>query len=268
MPSKQITFQNIEQVRQRSPKRRQFSDHPAIYKRDDETCVVSLPFRSIDSLFRQDTQIDTRSGGHNYYQYLSDQKEMSAALKWHDRHKRFIFLRDNLDCSVALDYNFAERGVYTDLGLAEYNAKNARHRVSIEILSRACVRAISEISLYRGCDVICAVPPSPEKEWDLPTELARLVSERTGKPDVSAVLYFRETKKSIKATSLEEKWETLNSATLYVDQSVCGRKVILLDDKYQSGITAQFVASKLYDAGAEEVNGLFCIKTWRDTDNQ
>jgi predicted amidophosphoribosyltransferase len=41
----------------------------------------------------------------------------------------------------------------------------------------------------------------------------------------------------------------------------------LIDDKYQSGTTAQFVASHLYQAGAAEVCGLFCIKTWRDTDN-
>jgi predicted amidophosphoribosyltransferase len=173
-----------------------------------------------------------------------------------------------LDCSVALDYNFAERGRYTELGLAEYNAKNAQHKASIEMLTKACIRAISEIRFYRESDVICAVPPSPEKEWDLPMEIARLVSAKTGKPDISASVQFRAVKKSIKATSLEEKWATLSDGLLSVDELVKGKKVVLIDDKYQSGTTAQFVASKLYDAGAEEVNGLFCIKTWRDTDNQ
>jgi hypothetical protein len=96
-----------------------------------------------------------------------------------------------LDCSVALDYNFAERGRYTDLGLAEYNAKNTRHRVSVETLARACIRAISDISLYRESDVICAVPPSPDKEWDLPTEIVRLVSEKTDKPNISAAGLIR-----------------------------------------------------------------------------
>jgi len=58
----------------------------------------------------------------------------------------------------------------------------------------------------------------------------------------------------------------LENAALKASAAFKGRKVILLDDKYQSGTTAQFVASQLYDAGASEVQGLFCVKTWRDTD--
>ncbi len=268
MPPKQITLQRLEQLRTLTPRRRRFSDNPTICEQEDGTCSISFVFTSVDRLFRHDTQIRTIDGPYSHYLKLSDLKVIGRAVKWHDRHKRFIFLRDFLDCSIALDFNFAERGRYTELGLAEYNAKYARHGPSIEALVKACVRAISEISLYRESDVICSVPPSPEKEWDLPTEIAQLVSERTGKPDISALLRFRATKKSIKATSLEGKWEALGAATLYVDQSVSGKRVILLDDKYQSGTTAQFMASKLYDAGVTEVNGLFCIKTWRDTDNQ
>lgn len=49
--------------------------------------------------------------------------------------------------------------------------------------------------------------------------------------------------------------------------SVIGKRVILFDDKYQSGMTLQFVASKLLEAGATDVYGLCAVKTWRDTDN-
>jgi predicted amidophosphoribosyltransferase len=44
--------------------------------------------------------------------------------------------------------------------------------------------------------------------------------------------------------------------------------VILIDDKYQSGMTIQFVASRLYDAGTAKVYGLCAVKTLRDMDNQ
>ncbi|MBF0334071.1 MAG: nickel-dependent hydrogenase large subunit, partial [Alphaproteobacteria bacterium] len=43
--------------------------------------------------------------------------------------------------------------------------------------------------------------------------------------------------------------------------------VILIDDKYQSGVTLQYVASRLYQAGARRVYGLCAVKTMRDTDN-
>ncbi|MGH7045007.1 MAG: hypothetical protein ACREE2_01285 [Stellaceae bacterium] len=79
---------------------------------------------------------------------------------------------------------------------------------------------------------------------------------------------FNAEKESIKALPVDEKWAALEAARLSVDNRVDGKKIILIDDKYQSGITANFLASELYRAGAVEVNGLFCVKTWRNTDNQ
>jgi len=43
--------------------------------------------------------------------------------------------------------------------------------------------------------------------------------------------------------------------------------VIVIDDKYQSGISIQFVASVLRAAGAGEIFGFCAVKTLRDTDN-
>ena len=46
-----------------------------------------------------------------------------------------------------------------------------------------------------------------------------------------------------------------------------GKLIILIDDKYQSGITLQFVASRLLEKGASKVFELCAVKTWRDDDN-
>jgi predicted amidophosphoribosyltransferase len=43
--------------------------------------------------------------------------------------------------------------------------------------------------------------------------------------------------------------------------------VILIDDLYQSGITMQYVASRLLQAGAASVLSLTIVKSNRDTDN-
>ncbi len=49
--------------------------------------------------------------------------------------------------------------------------------------------------------------------------------------------------------------------------NVKDKTIILIDDKYQSGITIQYIAMKLQQAGAHEVYGLSFVKTLRDKDN-
>jgi predicted amidophosphoribosyltransferase len=172
-----------------------------------------------------------------------------------------------LDCSVALDYNLKEAGVYTTLGLAEHNAKATRDKAAIKQLVDACRSVVGDLSFYKSCDLLCAVPPSPNKGWDLPTEIVGQLAKQRGTKNISSGVAFTAKKKNVKALSLADKWSALENGKLRVSANVKDKKIVLVDDKYQSGTTAQFVASKLYAAGAEKVYGLFCIKTWRDTDN-
>lgn len=206
-------------------------------------------------------------GPYGPYRFLTDPSEIAEAEAWQAKHEPYIFLRDNLQSSVALDFNLAEAGVYTKLGQAEHDAKTSRSRDAVEALSAACAAAIDNLSFYDDCTAICAVPPSPEKDWDLPTEIASRVARQTGKINMSDGVRFQKKKQSVKSLALGDKWQALTDAQLGISSDVSGKRVILIDDKYQSGTTAQFVASELYNAGATEVHGLFCVKTWRDTDN-
>jgi len=77
------------------------------------------------------------------------------------------------------------------------------------------------------------------------------------------------TKASVKEVALDEKWAAWESADLQVTSlDLAEKKIILIDDKYQSGTTIQFVGSVLQSHGASEVYGLSLVKTLRDTDNQ
>lgn len=266
MPQKVVTLQDVEAMRDVSPKRRRFSDHPVVYERTDGRFIVSTHFSSIDRLFEEETSIETIGGPYGPYRYLDDDQFLEA-LDWQSRRENLIFLRDMLDCSVALDFNLAEAGRYTELGLAEHNAKETRDAAALKLLSDRCSKVAMDLSLYKNSEVICAVPPSPGKDWDLPTQIVAQVAKQTGLNDISSSVAFKKPKKSVKTLSLADKWGALEDGSLCLTKDVKGKKVILLDDKYQSGTTAQFVAAKLYDAGAAEISGLFCIKTWRDTDN-
>ena len=77
---------------------------------------------------------------------------------------------------------------------------------------------------------------------------------------------------SVKYCAFEEKWEVWEKAKVSFQKSadfnVNGKTIILIDDIYQSGITIQYIAMKLQQAGAKEVYGLCFEKTLRDTDNK
>lgn len=65
---------------------------------------------------------------------------------------------------------------------------------------------------------------------------------------------------------MAQKLSTLaNVFTL--NEPVQGKSVLIIDDLYQSGVTAWSLAKFLKSQGAREVYALACVKSWRDTDN-
>jgi predicted amidophosphoribosyltransferase len=263
-----ITVDEVKAIRDKRPKRCCFAQTNVVTERDGGQYCVSLRFPALGKLFAAETGIVLKSGPFGPYGYLTAQAQIDAALAWQADRAELVFLRDALTSSVALGFNLASAGVYTDLGHAEHDAKANRNAVAIAVLAKACATAINSLAFYKECTGICAVPPSPDKEWDLPSELAHIVAKQVRKADISPALRFSKKKASVKELSLDEKWDALEAAKLQININVTKKKIILLDDKYQSGTTAQFIASKLFDAGATEVHGLFCVKTWRDTDNK
>jgi hypothetical protein len=108
-------------------------------------------------MFEAETGITTREGPYGPYAYLSDKDQIEAALTWQESRCALIFLRDALDCSLALDLNLREPGVYTDIGLAEHNAKVNGNQEAITYLAGKCFSIISALGLYKDCTAVCAV---------------------------------------------------------------------------------------------------------------
>lgn len=182
------------------------------------------------------------------------------------------YFEDELDVCYALDYNLSEDFIthevgYTTNGILEHKAKenqDAEARAQIvEILVNFC-----EIHpIYREAGTIIPIPPNPSKIFHLPVELARDLSERTGKRDGTTMIRkVRETPK-LQDLPLKEKLEALRGA-IEITGDVKGKSIILIDDLYQSGSTMWTVAKLLKKKGARRVLGLTCVKSWRDTDNQ
>ena len=149
--------------------------------------------------------------------------------------------------------------------------KKQQDQNAITQLSEIVSQTISDLPFYKDADLICSVPPRPDKDFDLPGSVTKLVSEKVGKQDVTGGFVFNRHKSSVKAANFDEKWNVWEGVQVSFQNSsafnVNDKTIILIDDKYQSGITIQYTAMKLQQAGADEVYGLSFVKTLRDTDN-
>jgi predicted amidophosphoribosyltransferase len=171
---------------------------------------------------------------------------------------------------LALDFNFEDNvsRKKTNIGILEERAKHHRDHDAIAELAHSSSHTISDISFLSNCDFILGVPAMPDKEFDVPRSLAETISNITGKLDITRSIELNGKDKSAKAVELSEKWEVWEKSSFdYSGPALNGRRIIIIDDKYQSGVTMQFWASKLVALGAKEVHGLSMVKTLRDTDN-
>ena len=147
-------------------------------------------------------------------------------------------------------------------------AKHQQDPDAIAQLASMIKALIQDIGHLSQCDGIVAVPPAPEKPFDLPCTLANILCTASGKPNLTGAAGFGGQKESLKDLPVAEKWSGWDASCLCYDQDmISGKSIVLLDDKYQSGATMHYVASALLVAGASEVHGLTVVKTLRDTDN-
>jgi predicted amidophosphoribosyltransferase len=202
---------------------------------------------------------------------VHDEAEFTRIQEWISAQGSRKFLRNCLDLSIALDYNIAniENGQYTDIGALEHRAKSICDAEAVACLSSVCIETIQGLPYYRDAELIVAVPPMSGKPFDLPSQVAASVSARLTKKDLTYHFVLdHEKQTSLKDAPIEEKWGILEATGLRLNCPISNKSdVILVDDKYQSGTTMQFVAMKLQEAGARHIFGISLVKTLRDTDN-
>lgn len=232
-------------------------------------------FDTVGRIFEDDTGLElfqNRNFFGAYWRSIRDAAEFERIEGWVKRQGSRVFLRDCLDLSVALGMNIAqsEAGLegHTHLGALEARAKAAPDEEAIAELVTRLADTIRDLPGYREAKLIAAVPPRPGKPYDLPCVLAARVAAALSLTDVTARFRFAQPKGTVKAARVEEKWAAWEQSGLAFAPELEGRPaVIVIDDKYQSGITLQFVASVLRAAGAGDLYGMCAVKTLRDTDN-
>lgn len=210
----------------------------------------------------------------NYWHFLGSEEEIQATEKWAQAQGNRVFLRDCLSCSLALSLNMqdVQTGIRTECGELEYQAKSHECEVSTNALVDLLSAAIKELPFYNSTRLIAAVPARPGKTTrDLPGVLASRLATKLGLTDLTSHFIYGGPKDQLKEMPLAERWAAWEGAKLSLSAEgaaiLKNQPVLLIDDKYQSGVSVSFVAMVLQQFGASEVYGLYAVKTMRDSDN-
>lgn len=212
--------------------------------------------------------LQSKYGG--YWRSIKDEKEYNSIVEWKNSQGTRVFIRDCLDSSVALDFNLKDsKEEHTRLGEWESRCKLHPDTNSLNLIVQAMGETIRDLPGYRSAPMIAAVPPRLGKDYDLPSSIAGAIARQLNITDITKYFSFAAAKGAVKDADLSQKWNVWEQSGLSFQASVDEKpSVILIDDKYQSGISIQFVASKLRAAGFGEIYGLCVVKTLRDTDNR
>jgi hypothetical protein len=215
------------------------------------------------------------------FAFLDDAKDNPETLvrvrAWIDLVGRFVAIRDCLALSFALDYDREEGNPklgQTRIGVLRTRAKPYDAQPTADTIKAAdklagkCRAFLDQMTCYDSADAIVAMPPSsPDKAFDLPAHIASKLAVDLGRDDLSSAVTTVRARPQLKNLALAKKLAALRGS-IRVDADALERRVVLLvDDLYQSGVSMNYVAMKLLQAGARKVFGLACEKTCRNDDN-
>ena len=175
--------------------------------------------------------------------------------------------QNELDEAYALDFNFQQSVLplaYTEVGVLEHQAKELQNSEATASIARRLAEIIRRHPTLARADVIAAIPPRPSSTFHLPRRLVSQIGTNLGRP-IGLDLTKAEHPK-LRTLSIDQKLATLEGV-FTLGEPVQRKSVLVIDDLYQSGVTAWSLAKFLKSHGAREVYALACVKSWSDTDN-
>ena len=274
IPTKEITIDKIRNfMNEEGSKRIHFdTTHRNALKKRETGGVVNIPFINsicpiIKAKLGTDKDFYASKGEYGgFYRLLKSDEEYICFEGFVGEYKDIVFLRDNLDISIALSMNYND-DTRTEIGELEYRAKYLNCKESESELVKVCKKWIEKLPYYKNADYICAIPGSDRSNKSLPERIVCLLNGFDF-IDISDMVWWESKHRSVKeARDVESKLEILQESNLTVSEDInlTGKTIILFDDLYMSGVSMQFVAMKLKQAGAHRVLGMTVVKSRSNT---
>jgi predicted amidophosphoribosyltransferase len=186
--------------------------------------------------------------------------------------KRAVFIHDDLDESFAVSFHKQTPTERTPMGQLVREAKPYDRAGSPGSIEKARTLAahladfVRQHPTYRGAEVVAAVPASnPDKAFDLPEVLAAEIGRLTGLAEgTTGVHKARPTRPMKQCRTYREKVDNLADAFTADPAVFHGKRVIVVDDVYETGFSMNEVGRTIRGAGATLVLGLAATKTTFD----
>ena len=176
-------------------------------------------------------------------------------------------LKGRFDVGFALDdHTVVKRGKrsYTKIGQMAYEYKYGGEKTLVDRLADETAKFLREHEKYRDVEALVAVPSTvKQRAYDPVPRLARALSERIGIPwPPEALVKTRQTRPQKEMENETQKIRNVRGAFRVADQSfVRGKRVLLIDDLYDSGATLNECTRVLRGAGAKAVLALTLTRT-------
>jgi hypothetical protein len=289
-----ITEDKIREMISLKPRRMkisvEFTDRYGIKKpyKDGVDWAVWFPFiETFENAFEAMTS-SSYSGmklakNGNCFAFLSGTTELteppSDIVKCCEVLGKYVVIRDCMALSFALDYDHingcptyphSEVGKLRDLAKPRDGSQPTveNYKKGAMGLVKLCLVFLSEVTCYDEVNCVVAMPSStPGKKFDLPRDLAKIISEQRNIENLSEHVKTIKQRDQLKEVVVGNRLDTI-VGTIAVDAEVFkGKTVLLIDDVYQSGVSINYVAMLLQHAGASKIYGLACDKTCSNTDN-
>ena len=274
VPQKAVDLDMIRDfIEDENPKRIHFATYHrnALRRIEGKENVVGrlvLPFNEpFDSIARKCLSMDSflfpSKFGNNYYRQIFSEEEFLQEEAFIEQIKDIVFLRDTLDLSVALSMHETEPGIRTALGEHEFRVKYRSDSTDVSAdksaLAAEMQRRLEELPYFKSSDCICAVPS--RKPF-----MREIIKSLNGFDfvDMSNQIGWKNKSGSLKdVATAEEKLDMIQSWGLRFgeDMDLNGKTVLLVDDMYQSGVTLQYIAMRMKEAGAKRVFGMTLVKS-------
>ena len=237
------------------------------HARGDAAAINRLPFERI-------------SGAKKNYTFLKDTTEaqLNEIGQWVRYISRYVGIKDSLRVSFALDYT-CEAGDpgrdATKIAQLRQTAKlyggddapTEKTLGSAKKLAEECVTFIKGSKAYSRTTAVLATPRSnPNKKYSLPGLIAETVSRNMNLPNLSEAMWTVKARREMKETPAIERLSELAGTIEINAEAVKGKRILIVDDLYQSGTTMNYVGKLLLDNGASGVYGLACEKTCSNHD--
>ncbi|MBI5446026.1 MAG: phosphoribosyltransferase [Deltaproteobacteria bacterium] len=292
MPPQQspITRDRIEAMTAKSPRRmklsREWGDplHPPRSEGRDWSLV--LPFcETLGGAFEAmcpGDHIGMRTGANDrcYTFFPKAQNEPSVLDRvraWLETVGCYVAIRDCLALSFALDYereggNPAEPQTvvahFRSLAKPYERQPTAANVEAADRLVAECAGFLGRVTCYTPATCVVGMPSSsPDKPFNLTWHLAAGIAVARGLQDRSQAVRTVRARSSVRETRLSDKLAVIEGSVAVDRERIAGEIVLLVDDLYQSGISMNYVAMLLLEAGAKKVFGLACEKTCTNDDN-